>query len=105
MCCPSLASVGRQAAGLFRTPFSLSLQASRRSGLQSPDMFDRSGRAERVPPRRGAWIFQRLLIEAGANVNQKLPDGQTPLSEAILFNRPDVVRVLLEHGANPECRR
>ena len=44
----------------------------------------------------------QLLLEHGADVNAPISDGsgRTPLHVMIEFNRADVVRVLLERGAN-----
>jgi uncharacterized protein len=54
----------------------------------------------------GHWRLCEFLIELGADVNQALPDtGETPLHAALCT--PDrlahdiVVRVLLDHGADP----
>ena len=42
----------------------------------------------------------KRLVEAGANVNHQRPDtGATPLHEAVLYNSPGLVRVLLDAGA------
>ena len=54
----------------------------------------------------GYWKLCQYLIERGADVNYPLPDtGETPLHAALCkSNRPEftlVVKVLLEHGANP----
>jgi ankyrin repeat protein len=56
----------------------------------------------------GHWRLCEFLIEQGANVNLPLPDtGETPLHAALCkANRPAydlVVKVLLAHGANPNC--
>jgi ankyrin repeat protein len=40
-----------------------------------------------------------LLIEAGANVNAEIEDGDTALHRAVLFNQPKIVELLLEKGA------
>ncbi len=45
----------------------------------------------------------RLLIEAGANVNFVGEGGKTPLME-FLLHRPEAVKLLLAHGANPNAR-
>lgn len=45
-------------------------------------------------------IVETLLI-AGANPNQKTRNGKTPLIEALTMHRVDLVRLLLDHGANP----
>jgi hypothetical protein len=46
----------------------------------------------------------RLLIAAGADVNARNRQGSTPLIEAAKSGAVDVVRVLLEHGAELEDR-
>lgn len=43
----------------------------------------------------------RMLIERGAIVNAPGPDGTTPLMMAALSGKPDIVRLLLAHGADP----
>lgn len=56
----------------------------------------------------GHWPLCQFLIENGADVNHPLPDtGETPLHAALC--QPDrpayehVVRILLAHGAKPNC--
>ena len=44
----------------------------------------------------------RALLERGADVNVKNSDGWTPLIKAASANFPDVARVLLAHGADPD---
>ncbi len=56
----------------------------------------------------GHWRLCKFLIERGADVNHPLPDtGETPLHAALCTtNRLAhdlVLRVLLAHGANPNC--
>ncbi len=56
----------------------------------------------------GHWRLCQFLIESGADVNRPLPDtGETPLHAALCKpNRPAcslVLKVLLAHGANPNC--
>ena len=51
--------------------------------------------------REGDAESARLLIEAGANVNDKLPDGNTALSEAAYSGQGAVAKVLLDKGADP----
>lgn len=51
--------------------------------------------------REGDAESARLLIEAGANVNDKLPDGTTALIEAAHSGQGAVARVLLDKGADP----
>jgi ankyrin repeat protein len=51
--------------------------------------------------REGDAESARLLIEAGANVNDTLPDGTTALIEAAYSGQGAVAKVLLEKGADP----
>ena len=56
----------------------------------------------------GHWRLCQFLIEQGADVNQPLPDtGESPLHAALsTTNRLAhdlVLKVLLSHGANPNC--
>jgi ankyrin repeat protein len=40
------------------------------------------------------------LVRAGANVNELHADGRPPLFEAMYQDRPALVSLMLEHGAN-----
>lgn len=56
----------------------------------------------------GHWRLCQFLIENGADVNQALADtGETPLHSALCTAKRTahdlVVKVLLAHGANPNC--
>ncbi len=56
----------------------------------------------------GHWRLCKFLIDSGADVNRPSPDsGETPLHSAFCkANSPAhtlVVKVLLAHGANPNC--
>lgn len=56
----------------------------------------------------GHWRLCRFLIEHGADVNWPVPDtGETPLHAALCHagspESEQVVRVLLESGARPNC--
>jgi ankyrin repeat protein len=48
----------------------------------------------------------RTLLDAGADVNAQDVRGMTPLMLAIATDRPDkaVIRMLLDHGANPQIK-
>jgi len=46
----------------------------------------------------------RLLIDAGINVNQYGDLGNTPLHEACAFGHKEMVRLLVEHGADLYAR-
>jgi uncharacterized protein len=54
--------------------------------------------------RSGDAVSARLLVDAGADVNDKLPNGMTALVEAAHSGQEDVGLVLLDKGANPNAR-
>ena len=45
----------------------------------------------------------QLLLERGADVNTRRNDGWTPLNVASYFGIVEIVRLLLDHGADPEA--
>jgi ankyrin repeat protein len=45
----------------------------------------------------------RALLEAGADVNATQHGGYTPLLQAAAAGKKDLVLLLLEHGARPDC--
>ncbi len=45
-----------------------------------------------------------MLLEKGANVNQKNGDSGTPLHVAVFMGRAELAKRLLEAGANPEAK-
>lgn len=50
--------------------------------------------------------FLNFLLEKGINVNKISPiGGYTPLHGAVLDNDPEVVKFLLDHGADPTIRK
>ncbi|MNR53666.1 Ankyrin repeat protein [compost metagenome] len=44
------------------------------------------------------------LLAHGADVEGASPDGRTALMTAAMFNRTDIVDLLIAHGANPDAR-
>lgn len=54
--------------------------------------------------RSGDSESARLLVEAGANVNEELPNGMTALVEAAHSGHQAVAMVLLDKGADPNAR-
>ena len=48
----------------------------------------------------------RLLLERGANPNERYPDGRTPLHMTAVLSEGDIemAKILLEHGANPKLK-
>lgn len=55
-------------------------------------------------PTETANIIKKLL-EAGADPNIPVRNGETPLHRAVASLRPDLVKLLLDHGANPTTAR
>jgi uncharacterized protein len=51
--------------------------------------------------KKGQIEMLQLLLRKGANVNISLDEGETALDVAIEENHTDVVKILLESGANP----
>ncbi len=51
--------------------------------------------------REGAADAMRVLIDNGADVNDRMDDGASVLQVAIASGHWDLVPLLLEHGANP----
>ena len=47
----------------------------------------------------------KKLLDRGAAVNVKDPDGRTPLTEAVWGNHVAIVKLLLEKGADPGARK
>ncbi|MCY1453058.1 Ankyrin repeats (many copies) [compost metagenome] len=45
-----------------------------------------------------------LLLEFGADVEGATPDGKTALMMAAMFNRVEVIRLLVQRGANPRAQ-
>jgi len=43
--------------------------------------------------------FARLLIDNGADVNQRDDNGKTPLTLALEYKKPEIAKLLQEHGA------
>ncbi len=52
--------------------------------------------------RKGDLAVVKQLIEKGAAIETKTPYGQTPLFLAAMNNHEEVVRFLLDKGANPD---
>ena len=46
----------------------------------------------------GFLEFAKLLVENGADVNQKDDSGKTPLTIALEYKHPNVAKFLREHG-------
>ena len=55
-------------------------------------------------PYPGGLEIARILVAAGADVNRKCEHGRTALHMAAAWGHLDIVRHLVESGANPEIR-
>ena len=55
-----------------------------------------------IAATKGRWAMVRLLANAGADVNTFIPDHDLPLVSATKANRADMVKFLLEKGADPK---
>lgn len=53
--------------------------------------------------RQGAIVAARLLLDAGANVNDAAPDGTSVLVVAVHSDQSAVATLLLERGADPNA--
>ncbi|HEX8638571.1 MAG TPA: ankyrin repeat domain-containing protein, partial [Pyrinomonadaceae bacterium] len=53
---------------------------------------------------KGDTYMARLLIEHGADVNARSPDGKTALMFAAMFDRAEFIDLLLAHGADASLR-
>jgi len=51
--------------------------------------------------RQGHVLAAKALLDAGANVNQKMADGNSPLLVAIINGQFDLAMLLVDRGANP----
>lgn len=52
----------------------------------------------------GDYEAAKVLLAHGINVNQKGEEGYTPLHQACFFGHKEIVRLLLESGADPLAR-
>ena len=53
--------------------------------------------------KEGGVRVAQLLLKRGADVNIRCNDHQTPLHFAAYFGNVEIVRLLLDHGADPEA--
>jgi hypothetical protein len=45
-----------------------------------------------------------ILLDNGANPNVVIGDGETPLMNAAAFSKPEIVQLLIKHGADVKIR-
>ena len=86
--------------------------ASRKDPARLRELLARGADAERDDSRRRTAALlvavrrirpqrQRQLLAAGADVSRPGRNGETPLDLAVRLGRPEVLEVLLRHGAEP----
>ena len=49
-------------------------------------------------------MIRYMYIASGENVNAKSDSGETALSEAVIMNYNQIVKILLEHNANANAK-
>ena len=91
---------GRGNANVGRTPIMVALTGGRGAALAAGPGFERLG----PPPFREAanrepFDAVKVLIDAGANVNAKAPDGATPLHMAVTARQVPIIKALVAAGA------
>ncbi len=64
-----------------------------------PSPFERCLEDFRLSERKAA--IARILLECGVDANASLSTGRMPLTEAVARDIPELVGILLDHGADP----
>jgi ankyrin repeat protein len=57
--------------------------------------------SKRIRDRETSTSETINAVKTGADVDHITPEQRTPLMEAVIYNRPEVAKVLLESGADP----
>ena len=57
-----------------------------------------------IAGKKQSWDAFLLLLNAGADVNAAAWRGTTPLMHAVAMSEPDLVRALLDRGADPSIK-
>lgn len=79
--------------------YSITTEISRGRYIDERDSFQKKYTALMVASREGDYRLAEWLIERGANVNAKTPDGHTALMYASYNRYPEIVKLLLSRGA------
>jgi len=79
--------------------YSISNEISKGRNIDEKDSFQRKYTALMVASREGDYRLAEWLIERGANVNAKTPDGHTALMYASYNRYPEIVKLLIGRGA------
>jgi ankyrin repeat protein len=79
--------------------YNISNELSKGRFIDEKDSFQKKYTALMVASREGDFRLAEWLIERGANVNAKTPDGHTALMYASYNRFPEIVRLLISRGA------
>jgi uncharacterized protein len=79
--------------------YSITTEISRGRFIDERDSFQKKYTALMVASREGDYRLAEWLIERGANINAKTPDGHTALMYASYNRYPEIVKLLLSRGA------
>ncbi len=79
--------------------YSISIEVSKGRNIDERDSFQKKYTALMVASREGDFRLAEWLIERGANVNAKTPDGHTALMYASYNRFPEIVKLLINRGA------
>jgi ankyrin repeat protein len=87
-------------ANVGKTPIMVAMAGGKGAGLAGGPGFTRLG----LPPFREASNRDpvealKVLLDAGADVNAKAPDGNTALHQAVTARKPELIDVLVKAGA------
>ena len=91
---------GRGNANIGRTPVIVAINGGRGAAFAAGPGFERLG----PPPFREASDREpvdavKVLLAAGANPNVKVPDGSTPLHQAVTARQVPIIQALVASGA------
>ncbi|KAH8820739.1 ankyrin repeat-containing domain protein [Xylogone sp. PMI_703] len=91
-------------ATFFNCNDSVKLLASRGANLELPwgsrNLWDDGYNALHAAATQGYVDIMRTLLDFGANPNATIPNGMTPLMNAVLKSKENSVKVLLEYACN-----
>jgi ankyrin repeat protein len=91
---------GRGGANVGRTPVMVTINGGRGASFSAGPGFDRLGPPPfREPSNREPVEAVKVLLAAGANPNAAMPDGSTPMHQAVTARQIPIIRALAAAGA------
>jgi ankyrin repeat protein len=91
---------GRGNANVGRTPVIVAINGGRGAAFAAGPGFERLGPPPfREPSNREPVEAVKVLLAAGANPNVKIPDGSTPLHQAVTARQVPIIQELVKAGA------